>query len=111
MKDPYQQMLEEAMSLLLFIGCLVVAVFTQGCTTQVLPNVKIDSGAIKQQLMANHPCPGFTPRPIPQDVVIDIFGDKVQANQGGENLLRDYVRAQQCLRSQVAPSRAAQAAK
>ena len=36
--------------------------------------------------------------PIPQDVVIDIKGDKVTANQGGEQLLRGYVQCRSAYR-------------
>lgn len=44
------------------------------------------------------PCPTLELPPIPDDVVIDIKGDKITANAGGEVILRGYVLARSCLR-------------
>ena len=66
---------------------LVFFILLTGCVKHEVRAPQIDEAisAITKQ------CPELPP--IPQDVVIDIKGDKVTANTGGELLLRSYVRA------------------
>lgn len=66
------------------------------CTPEVEHRVtvpQIDTAIKALKTPACSPLP-----PIPKDVVIDIKGDRVTANAGGEQLLRDYVSARDCLR-------------
>lgn len=55
---------------------------------QVAPNLKLPERT----------CPRLALPPIPEDVLIDIQGDRVTANTGGETLLRYYVQARELLR-------------
>jgi hypothetical protein len=70
---------------------LLIAFFIlmTGCVKHEVRAPQIDEAisAIKK------PCPTVILPPIRQDVVIDIKGDKVTANAGGEELLRGYVQA------------------
>lgn len=66
------------------------------CTPEVEHRVtapQLDTAIHAIQATACPPLP-----PLQSDVVIDIKGDKVTANAGGEQLLRDYVSARDCLR-------------
>lgn len=75
------------------IGALMFAMFVamlvlSGCTvTHETPSA---DRAIK---LAERwvDCPAIKLPPIPQDVVIDIKGNKVTANEGGETILKGYV--------------------
>lgn len=89
-KDPYQQMMAEAMGFAIFIGCVIVAVLTQGCAPK-LADISVSQPQARS-------CPTLAMPPVPDDVVLDISGDKVNANQGGEVILRGYVHARSLLR-------------
>lgn len=75
---------------------LVTLLLLSGCA------VKHDVPAADRALdMADRfvkPCPKLDLPPVPQDVVLNIQGDKVTANAGGEILLRGYAQARQLLR-------------
>ena len=75
-------MMEEVIAISLFVVCLAIAVFTQGCSTQVDKVISLES-PVK--------CRSINLPPVPQDVVIDIKGDKITANAGGQTLLHGYV--------------------
>lgn len=76
-------MMEEALTLAFGMVAVFVLFFAQGCA-----NTKVD------KLISLEPpvkCRSLDLPPVPQDVVIDIKGDKITANPGGETLLRGYV--------------------
>jgi len=90
MKDPYQEMMAEVMGYMLFLACVVVALVASGCApVQVAPNLKLPEPA--------RACPTLVMPPVPGDVALDIKGDNVTANPGGDLLLRGYVRARSLL--------------
>lgn len=87
--------------LLLALGALIF----DGCSTTVkheVPQLEPVSEAIKKIVVKDCapqvPAPTLRMRPIGTDVVIDIHGDKVTANEGGVALLQDYVKAQKVLK-------------
>ena len=43
-------------------------------------------------------CPRLTLGPVPEDVVLDIRGDRMTANTGGEQVLRGYVQCRSLFR-------------
>lgn len=67
----------------LYILCLSLS----GCMT-VAPDLKLPENQCNRLAMP----------PVPQDAELVIHGDKIQADKGGEALLRYYVRARQLLR-------------
>lgn len=73
----------------------VMAVLVTGCVRHDIRAPQIDQALTAMQAK---PCPTLNLPPIPQDVVIDIKGDQVTANAGGEQLLRGYVSARSLLR-------------
>ncbi len=83
--------LEESVSVLLFIACVFFFLFASyGCSPKL---ADISLNAQKSQS-----CPRLAMPPVPEDVVLDIKGDKITANAGGEVMLRGYVRARELLR-------------
>lgn len=78
------------MAMGLFLLCLAVAIFTQGCA-----NTHVDKIV---DISPPQSCPKLDMPPIGEDCLLDIRGDKVTANDCGETLLRGYVRARQLLR-------------
>ena len=81
-KDPYHRMMEESLILFFVVIFIVISTSIVGCSTTVAPNLKIPEQS----------CPRLVLPPVPQDVALDIFGDKVTANAGGDLILRGYVR-------------------
>lgn len=55
---------------------------------QVAPNLKLPERS----------CPKLALPAVPDDVVLDIKGDKITANTGGEIILRGYAQARTLLR-------------
>ena len=89
MRDPYQQMMAEVMGYMLFLACFVVALVVTGCApVQIAPNLKLPEAKA---------CPTLVMPPVPNDVALDIKGNNVTANPGGDLLLRGYVRARSLL--------------
>ena len=82
----------EIMGYLLFLLCFVVAVFVTSCSTQVAPNLKFPE--LKPPAQA---CTKLDIPPIPQDVKLDIFGKKIEANAGGRTVLVGYVQCQKLM--------------
>lgn len=76
---------ESVKGLFIFLSLMMV-----GCV-EVAPNLKLPDRSIKS-------CPQSTLPPIPNKVMINIDGDKVSADSGGELLLRNYVLARELLK-------------
>lgn len=83
---------------------LAVALLLAGCGTTVkheVPQLDGVSDAMRKIVIKDCapqvPAPTLKMTPIGTDVVIDIKGDMVTANEGGIALLRDYVKAQRIL--------------
>jgi hypothetical protein len=71
---------------------LVLAAFLSGCVSApVAPNLKLPERSEKV-------CPKKDLPPIPEKVTIQIDGDTVITDEGGEKLLRQYVLARELLR-------------
>lgn len=93
MDDEYQVMMRQALgiALLIYFGLLLSLA---GCT-----GVKVDKLVdIPADISPQKSCPKLAMPPVPEDLVLDISGDKITANAGGEELLRYYSRARQLLR-------------
>lgn len=71
-----------------------------GCVRHQVEAPQLDSLAAAAKKITIEGCKRqhLTVPPIGQDVVIDIKGDNVTANAGGEELLRWYVRMRSALR-------------
>ena len=76
----------------LFTLCVMVAllVTVQGCSPK-LAEIRVTPPAARA-------CPKLILPPVPADVMLDISGDKVTANAGGDLLLRGYVRCRSLYR-------------
>jgi hypothetical protein len=93
-KDPYQEMMEEVLTLAIGMVAIFVLFFAQGCAqTKVDKVVDISVGQKPAQS-----CPKLVMPPVGTDCLLDIHGDKVTANDCGDTLLRGYVRARTLLR-------------
>jgi len=90
-RDPYEEMMRDVVYV---IGALVFAafvsalVFLGGCTQH---KVDVSSSTADKLIASLAACPKVSLPPIADDVVIDIKGDKITTNPGGEQLLRGYV--------------------
>ena len=94
MKDPYEAMLEQVMTLSVAIVGLAVFFLLQGCTQHKVDVSSSSMDRVVDRIAALQPpvqCRPLNLPPVPQDVVLDIRGDTVAANAGGETLLRGYV--------------------
>lgn len=67
-------------------------------------SIRKTSDSIRKIVIAGCEKPTLAMPPIPQDVVLDIKGDHITANEGGELLLRYYSRARQLLKPAVPAS-------
>ena len=78
---------------------LLPAVFLIGCTQH---EVKVSAPqldqVIKKIVVQDCKPTRYPMKPIPQDVEIDIKGNVVRANDGGIELLREYVAARRILK-------------
>jgi hypothetical protein len=114
MKDPYQEMMEEAMALAFGMVAIFVVFFAQGCATTVKHEVpQLDSlgATMKQIVIEDCKKPTLAMPPIPMECVIDVRGDVLTASsQECEDLLRFYVQARSLLKP-AAPLPAAQPAR
>lgn len=87
-------------------------VFLPACTPTVnheLPQLDRIGQAVQKIVVQDCAKPVLAMPPIPQDVVLDIKGDKVTANDGGELVLRYYSRARRLLKP-AAPQSSTQTA-
>lgn len=89
MRDQKQRYEESAKTVLL---CIVLTCFmilfavVTGCTTNVAP-IKVD-----------HACEKLELPPLPQKAVIKIDGNSVDADEGGQTILKYYVAARRILK-------------
>ena len=78
-----------------FWGVMLSLVFLSGCTPTVKHDVSSSSvdKVVDRIAALDKPvqCRKILLPPVPDDVVLDIKGDKITANAGGEQLLRGYV--------------------
>lgn len=81
-----------------------LALLLSGCTPTVtvdheVPQLDALSQGVKKLVVENcKPRPTLAMPAIPQDVEISIKGDVVKANDGGIELLREYVKARKILK-------------
>lgn len=89
--DEYEQMMQGVITFLViafFVAVLVL--FFSGCVNApVAPNLKLPETASCQKMAI---------KPIPQDAKLIIHGDQIDADQGGEYILRSYVACRAALR-------------
>lgn len=78
--------------LLLLAGC------TQHTVKHEVPQLDNVGEAIKKIVVQDCKPTKYAMKPIPQDVEIDIKGSVVRANDGGIELLREYVYARKILK-------------
>lgn len=71
-----------------------------GCVRHELtaPQLDVVSDAIKKVVVEDCKPVKYAAKPIPQDVEITIKGDKVKANDGGVELLREFVTMKKLLK-------------
>ena len=78
-------------SYMIFLVCVFFGLFAlYGCSPK-LADISIAPAPVTT-------CPSLALPPVPSDVVLDISGDKVTANEGGATILRGYVQARSLLR-------------
>lgn len=96
--DEHERMLAQAMMLaIVFWSCFLFAL--AGCTVKhEAPQLDRIEDTVRKITIAGCQKQHLAMPPIPQDVVLDIKGDKITANEGGETLLRFYSQARQLLR-------------
>lgn len=84
------------MPVILFtLSCVLVSCVRHEVTAPQLDNV---GEAVKKIVVQDCKPTKYAMKPIPQDVEIDIKGDKVKANDGGIELLKEYVYARKILK-------------
>ena len=92
-EDEYQMMMRQVVVVAALIYFVILLCFA-GCT-----GVKVDKIVdIPPSISSPQTCPKLDMPGVSDDVVLDISGDKITANAGGEKLLRYYSRARQLLR-------------
>lgn len=77
-----------------FWGVMLSLVFLSGCTQHKVDVSSSSVDRVVDRIAAlDKPvqCRKILLPPVPDDVVLDIKGDKITANAGGEQLLRGYV--------------------
>jgi hypothetical protein len=83
-----------------------VLLLLAGCTPAVqvnheVPQLDALSQGVKRLVVENckpKPRPTLAMPAIPQDVVIDIHGDKIVVNEGGRIVLENFVKARELLK-------------
>lgn len=95
--------------LLGWLAVFALAWFLSGCTPTAtvqheVPQLDRLGEAVKKIVVQDCRRPTLAMPPIPQDVVLDIKGDRITANAGGELLLRYYSRARQLLKPDASQS-------
>ena len=94
MKDPYQSMFEDVMTLSVAILGLALFFLLQGCTQHKVDVSSSSVDRVVDRIAGLNPpvqCRPLKLPAVPQDVVLNIQGNQVTANAGGELLLRGYV--------------------
>jgi|GEM_PF-3219059 len=89
-RDPVKQVL--LIGIFFWIAVFFLFALLNGCiSAPVAPGLKLPEAPAKE-------CPRLVMPPIPEDVELDIKGDKInKINGGGDVLLRGYSRARQLL--------------
>ena len=94
MKDPYDIM-SEPVTALAFVMLLLIVLVLSACTPTATVKHEIPlADKIVDTITAMPPpvpCRKLDLPPVPADVVLDIKGDNITANAGGETVLRGYV--------------------
>ena len=87
-----EEMLNKAIRFGFLMWAIVIFILLQGCVqAPIAPNLKIPD-------MTSKSCPKLTMPAIPEDVELDIKGDRInKINAGGDVILRGYARARQLL--------------
>jgi|APCry1669192806_1035432.scaffolds.fasta_scaffold17752_6 hypothetical protein len=81
----------EYLTVLVTLVLVLMLFLVAGCVNApVAPNLKLPE--------AQPACPKLALPPIPQKLTLEIEGDKILYDEGGESMLRGYVRARQLLR-------------
>jgi len=83
--------LTEMVGYLLFLTCVMVALATLPACSPKVADISVTAPPVQS-------CPKLVLPPVPADVMLDISGDKVTANAGGDLLLRGYVRCRSLYR-------------
>lgn len=80
--DPYEEMMRGVLTFGFIVFLTACVLILTGCVNApVAPNLKLpDPAAPKLKLP-----------PVPQDAELVIHGDKIEADKGGQQLLRGYV--------------------
>lgn len=104
--DPDAMLRQTLVICTLFWLSVLALVFLSACTPAVQVNHEVPqlngiSEAVKKIVVQDCTRPTLAMPPIPQDVVLDIKGDKITANEGGDLLLRYYSQSRQLLKPAV----------
>jgi hypothetical protein len=93
--DPDKMLLESWIYYALFWLAVLSLVFLPACTPTIEHQVTVPlADKIVDKIAALPPpvtCRKLDLPPVPSDVVLDIKGDKITANAGGETVLRGFV--------------------
>ena len=93
--DPDAMLRDSIIICALFWTTMLSLVFLSACTPTATINheVPIADKLLDKvsQLKPPVTCRTLDLPPVPEDVKLDIFGDKITTNAGGEQLLRGYV--------------------
>ena len=76
--------LAEMIGVMLWITCVIVALAMLPACSPKLADISVAAPPPQKCLIPRLP-------PIPDDVILDISGDKITANAGGQTVLRGYV--------------------
>lgn len=79
------------------IRILPLFILTGCINAPVAPNLKLPE--LKKE------CPTLVMPAVPQKVLLQIEGDKILSDDGGDMILRGYVRSRSLLRPQDAPAK------
>lgn len=89
-------MVKDLMPVILFtFSCVLVSCVRHEVTA---PQLDAVGEAVKKIVVEDCKPTKYTAKPIPQDVEISIKGDKVKANDGGIELLREFVTMKKLLK-------------
>ena len=80
------------------VALFALSALLVSCVRHEVPQLDNVGEAIKKIVVQDCKPTKYAMKPIPQDVEIDIKGDKVRANDGGIELLREYVYVRKLLK-------------
>lgn len=96
--DDESKMLRDSLIICaLFWAAMLFLATLSGCTQHKVDVSSSSVDRIVDRIAPVQQCPTLAMAPIPQDVVLDIKGDTITANAGGELLVRYYSQARQLL--------------